>query len=152
SPRIVTLGASLGGLPALSIVLSGLPADFPAPVMVVQHRAASVRDLLPAILERQTDLTVTGARHGDELRPGTVYVAPSDQHLLVDSERSLALSHADRHSRVRPSADLLFTSAAEVFRDQAIGVVLTGRQSDGATGSWAIKAMGGRVLGQCPGT
>jgi two-component system chemotaxis response regulator CheB len=81
-------------------------------------------------------------------RPGTVYLAPPNQHLLIEPDGTLALSSAERHQFARPAADLLFASTAAHYEERAIGVVLTGKQVDGAAGAWAIKARGGRVLAQ----
>ena len=149
---IVAIAASWGGPSAIATVLAGLPADFPAAVAVVQHRSAGYPSFLVDLLGRRTALAVAEAEDGAALRAGMVHVAPPDRHLLVRPGGTMALSRAGRHQFARPSADLLFASAAECHRERAIAVVLTGKQQDGAAGAWAVKAMGGRVLAQDPAT
>jgi two-component system chemotaxis response regulator CheB len=132
----------------LSQVLSVLPADFPAPVVVVQHLDRQHPSHMAEILGRRTCLLVKEARQGDVLSPGTVSIAPPDQHLLVNADATLSLSHAELVHFVRPSADLLFESVAASFKQRALAVVLTGMGSDGAMGVKAIKKMGGTVVVQ----
>lgn len=136
---MVAICASAGGLNALSQVLSGLPADFPVAITVVQHLSSQFPSLLAEILSRRIKVRVKQAESGDLLLPGTVFVAPSDQHLLVNLDSTLSLSHSELVHFVRPSADLLFESAAASFEQQAIAVILTGKGSDGAMGVRAIK-------------
>ncbi len=145
---IVALAASAGGLVALSRVLSGLPAAFPAAVVVVQHLDPRHRSLMAEILSRRTPLEVRQARDGDRLEPGVVFVAPPNRHLLVNPGGKLALTETELVHFVRPSADLLFESVAASYRDRTIAVVLSGTGSDGAMGVQAIKKMGGTVIVQ----
>ena len=145
---IVAMAASAGGLNALTLVLGALPKDFPVAILVVQHLDPRHRSLMAEILGRRTSLTVVEARHGERVRPGTVHVAPPDNHLLVDAEGVLTLTHTELVHFVRPSADLLFESTAASFRDRAVAVVLSGSGSDGAMGVKAIKKMGGTVIVQ----
>ncbi|MEO1133136.1 MAG: chemotaxis protein CheB [Cyanobacteria bacterium J06639_1] len=145
---IVAIATSAGGLNALSQVLSQLPADFPVPIVVVQHLDPRHRSLIADILSRRTGLVVKQAEAGDRLAPGTVYVAPPNRHLLVDPDRTLSLTQSELVHFVRPSADLLFDSVAASHKDRAIAVVLTGTGSDGAMGIEAIKKMGGTAIAQ----
>ena len=145
---IVALAASAGGLAALGAVLSGLPHDFPAALVIVQHLDPRHRSLMADILSRRTKLKVKQAAEGDRLAPGIVYVAPPNRHLLVNSDGSLSLSQTELVHFVRPSADLLFESVAASYKERAIAVVLTGTGSDGAMGVKAIKKMGGTVIVQ----
>jgi two-component system, chemotaxis family, protein-glutamate methylesterase/glutaminase len=149
---LVAIAASWGGPSALVTLLAGLPADFPAAIAVVQHRSGQYPSSLARTLGRQTALSVVDAEDGMAPQPGTVYLAPPDQHLLIEPDGTLTLSSAERHQFARPAADLLFASTAARHRERAIGVVLTGKQQDGAAGAWAIKARGGRVLAQEPAT
>jgi two-component system, chemotaxis family, protein-glutamate methylesterase/glutaminase len=146
--EIVALAASAGGLKALSLVLAALPAGFPAPLVVVQHLDRRRPSLLTEILLRRTALRVEQARTGRRLMPGTVYIAPSDHHLLVNRGGFLSLTQTELVHFVRPSADRMFESTAAVYRDHAIAVVLSGSGVDGATGVRAIKKMGGTVIVQ----
>jgi two-component system, chemotaxis family, protein-glutamate methylesterase/glutaminase len=145
---VVAVAASAGGLRALSDLFAGLPADFPAALVVVQHLDPRHRSLMADILARRTALKVKQAEEADALSPGTVYIAPPNKHLLVNADGTLSLAQSELVHFVRPSADLLFESVAASFRDRAIAVVLTGTGSDGTMGVQAIKKMGGTVLAQ----
>lgn len=149
---VVACGSSAGGLHALRELLSRLPADFPAAVVVVQHLDPRHRSLMAEILARQTRLRVKEAEAGERLAAGTVYTAPPDRHLLVNRDGRLALSESELVHFLRPSADLLFESVAASFRDRAVAVVLSGTGRDGAMGITAIKRTGGTVIAQDPKT
>jgi two-component system chemotaxis response regulator CheB len=144
----VGLAASAGGLAALSHVLSCLPPDFAAPLLVVQHLDPRHRSWLAEILGRRTALNVTQVQGGETIVAGNVYVAPPDHHLLLCRNGELGLSDLARVQHVRPSADLLFTSLAEAWGQGAIAVVLTGTGRDGAAGVLAVKQHGGMVIAQ----
>jgi two-component system chemotaxis response regulator CheB len=146
--EIVAMAASAGGLNALTHVLGALPRDFPVGILVVQHLDPRHRSLMAEILGRRTSLEVVEARHGERVRTGVVHVAPPDNHLLVDAAGVLTLTHTELVHFVRPSADLLFESAAASFRERAVAVVLSGSGSDGAMGVKAVKKMGGTVIVQ----
>jgi len=148
--EIVALAASAGGLAAFSEILSGLPADFPAPVLVLQHLPARHASCLPNLLARVTRLTVLPARDGQELLLGRVYVAPPDRHLLVRPDRTIALSNTERVWFTRPAADPLFESVASSFGSRAVAVILTGKGCDGAQGIRAIRQAGGVTIAQSP--
>ena len=145
---VVALAASAGGLGALNLVFAELPGDFPAALVVVQHLDPRHRSLMAEILGRRTRLRVKQAAEGDELRPGTVFIAPPNRHLLVDPDGTLSLSQTQLVHFVRPSADLLFESVAASYRERALAVVLTGTGIDGTMGVQAIKKMGGTVIAQ----
>jgi two-component system, chemotaxis family, protein-glutamate methylesterase/glutaminase len=144
---VVAIATSAGGLKALSLLLGSLPAEFP-PILVVQHLDPRHRSLMADILSRRTPLKVVEAQEGEALRPGTVFIAPPNRHLLVTPEGNLSLTHTELVHFVRPSADLLFESVAGSFRDRAIAVVLTGTGSDAAMGVRAVKKVGGTVIVQ----
>jgi len=145
---IVALASSAGGLKALSLVVAGLPKNFPLPVVAVQHLDPRHRSLMAKILGRRTQLTVKEAKNGETLSAATMYLAPPDQHLLVNPDYTLSLTHTELVHFVRPSADLLFESVAATFKDRAIAIVLTGSGVDGTMGIRAIKKMGGTVIAQ----
>ncbi len=145
---VVAVTASAGGLTALSQVLSALPADFPAAIVIVQHLDPRHRSLMAEILSRRTPLEVKEAETGIQLTPGAIYIAPPNYHLLVDPDGKLSLSQSELVHFVRPSADLLFESVAASYRDRAIAVVLTGSGSDGSMGVTAVKSTGGTVIAQ----
>ena len=147
--NVVALTASsLGGLKAVSEILSALPADFPAAITIVQPLLPQDSIKLADILTRHTVLEVKQAESGDLLCPGKVYIAPKNKHLLVNADGTLSLSESELVHFVRPSADLLFESVAASFKQRAIAVVLTGIGSDGAMGVQAIKEMGGTTIAQ----
>ena len=146
--EVVGLAASAGGLNALSEVLSALPGDFPAAIVLVQHLDPNHKSLMAEILGRRTGLTVRQAADGDRIAPGGVWVAPPAHHLLVNGDGTLSLTRTELVHFVRPSADLLFESMAAGYRDRAIAVVLTGTGVDGEMGVRAVKKMGGIVIAQ----
>jgi two-component system chemotaxis response regulator CheB len=150
---IVVVGASLGGLRAVSELLDVLPDEVDVPVVLAQHRAPdSERDSLAALLRRHTRRVVVEAGDKDPIRPQHVYVAPPDYHLLVDEEGSFALSTDERVQYARPSVDVLFESAADAYGERTIGIVLTGANADGAAGLLAIRDVGGVAIVQDPAT
>ncbi len=146
--EFVAIGASAGGLHALTTVLCALPGDFPAPIAVVQHLDPRYRSLMAQILGRKTHLLVRDAAAGLHAKPGGVYVAPPDHHLLIEADGTFALTQSDLVHFVRPSIDMLFESLARSFRERAVAVILTGSGNDGAAGVSAIKHMGGTVIVQ----
>jgi two-component system, chemotaxis family, protein-glutamate methylesterase/glutaminase len=145
---VVAVAASAGGLKALTAVLSPLPPSFPAAIVVVQHLDRRHRSLMAEILDRCTALEVRQAEEGDVLCPGTAFIAPPDNHLLVGPDGVLMLSKSALVHFLRPSADRLFESVAASYGDRAIAVVLTGSGSDGSMGVEAVKTMGGTVIAQ----
>ena len=146
---IVAIGASAGGVEALHVVVSALPAHFPAPVLVVQHMDPRHKSMLAGLLARRSQLSVKQASADEEIRPGTVYIAQPDAHLLVRNRRLLLTDTAQVHFS-RPSIDLLFHSVADAYGDRAIAVVLSGSGVDGADGIRAVKAKGGTTVAQNP--
>ena len=146
---VVAIGASLGGLRALQIVLQGLPVGLPASVIVAQHRRADPESRLQWLLSRSCALPVVEPEDKLPLELGQVYLAPSDYHLLVE-RGSLALSVDPPVQFARPSIDVLFESVADAYGPAAVGVMLTSASADGAQGALAIKRSGGRVLVQDP--
>jgi two-component system chemotaxis response regulator CheB len=143
---IVALVASAGGIDALSGVLSALPSDLPASIIVLLHASPDRESLLPDILRRISPLDVEVARDGEVLAPGRVIVAPAGRHLLITGDLRAALITSGAFPPSRPSADLLFTTLATAAGPRAIAVVLSGKGHDGATGATAIHRFGGTVL------
>jgi two-component system, chemotaxis family, protein-glutamate methylesterase/glutaminase len=146
---IVVVGASAGGVQALQTLIAGLPATFPAAVLIVLHIPAHTPSQLHTILARAGALTITSAEDGDAIVPGRVYVAPTDRHLLVEGER-IRVTRGPKENRVRPAVDVLFRSAAYAYGPRVIGIVLSGMLDDGTAGLWAIKDRGGIALVQSP--
>ena len=146
---IVALGTSWGGLMAMSQLLGALPADFSIPIAIVQHRGRDSDKLLTQLLQDATPLAVCEIEDKDLLEPGKVYVAPANYHLLIERGYfSLTVEEPVRYSR--PSIDVMFISAADTYGKEAIGVVLTGANEDGARGLAHIVKRGGKALIQAP--
>ena len=147
---VIAMAASVGGLKALSVILSGLPADFPAAIAIVMHLSPLHKSILAEILSSRTHLVVKQAHTGDILGLGRVFIAPPNHHLLVTEGGRLELSSAvaAKVNYARPSAEPLFVSVAAVYQQRAIAVVLTGGDGDGSFGVQIIKEQGGMVIAQ----
>jgi two-component system chemotaxis response regulator CheB len=145
----IVIGASAGGVQALSRLVSDLSADLPAAVFVVLHVAADAPSLLPEILGRDSSLPVAHAIDGEPIKWGRVYVARPDHHLIIERE-SVRLVHGPKENLHRPSIDTLFRSAARWAGPRAIGVILTGARDDGKVGMRALKQRGGIAIVQDP--
>lgn len=149
--EIVVIGASYGGLSALQVLLPELSQDFPLPVVVVQHRRKDVDDGLCEYMRKHSHLPLNEPNDKEKVEPGRVYLAPRDYHLLIE-ESIFALSTESPVGFARPSIDVLFESAADVYHERIIGVILTGANRDGASGLARIKALGGMAVVQDPQT
>ena len=145
----MVIGASHGGLSALQLILPELAPDFPLPVVVVQHRKKDGDDGLCEYLKKRSRLPLTEPDDKEKVEPGRVYLAPRDYHLLIE-ESIFALSTESPVAFARPSIDVLFESAADIYRDRIIGVILTGSNQDGAKGLAKIKSWGGLAVVQEP--
>jgi two-component system chemotaxis response regulator CheB len=149
--ELIVIGCSLGGMNALTVILGALPGTFPVPIAIVQHRYRTSNESLPAYFRRHVTLNVVDADDKQWIRPGNVYLAPANYHLLVEEgEFSLSVDEAVAYSR--PSIDVLFESAADAYREKVVAVVLTGANADGARGAARIKQSGGIVIVQDPET
>ena len=147
---VLAVASSAGGITALGVVLGALPIGLPIPVLVVQHLDPRHETVIAHVLARGAQLPVKLAEAGELARPGTIYVAPPNRHLLVGAGGLLALSDSELVHFVRPSADLLFESLAGAYGARAIACVLTGTGKDGAMGVTAVKSRGGTVIAQDP--
>src|SRR5687767_5254002 len=145
----IVVGASAGGVQALTELVEGLPADLNAAVFIILHIPADAPSLLPGILRRTSKLPVDHAKNNEPITRGTIYVAPPDHHLLIDKGH-VRLVHGPKENLHRPSIDALFRSAARWTGPRTIGVVLTGARDDGAAGMYAIKQRGGISIVQDP--
>jgi two-component system chemotaxis response regulator CheB len=150
--RAVAIGASAGGVQALSELLPALPAGSRAAVFVVLHLPRDRPSLLVDVFSRKCELDVREAEDKEPVRPGTVYFAPPNYHLLVDPGPQLALSADDLVHHSRPSIDVLFDSAAQVYREHLLGIILSGANEDGAEGLAAVHDAGGVTVVQEPQT
>lgn len=148
----VVIGASAGGVQALSVLLPALPPKTAAAFFVVLHLPRDRPSLLAEVFARKCSLDVREAQDKEPVAPGTVYFAPTNYHLLLDHGPQLALSADDLVHHSRPSIDVLFESAADVYRNRLLGIILTGANEDGAQGLAAVHDAGGITIVQDPGT
>lgn len=147
----LVVGVSTGGPTALSTILRGLPADLAAPVLMVQHMPAVFTTRLAERLDRICPLPVTEAAAGEPILPGRVYLAPGGLHMAVDRSPDgvvIDIHDGPRENSCRPAADVLFRSAARVYGDRLLALVLTGMGQDGLQGAEVVHAAGGSVLAQ----
>lgn len=147
--NVAVVGASAGGVEALSSLVRGLPADVPLAVVAVLHLPTGANSRLAEILGRAGPLEAAQAEHGQAIREGTVTVAPPDYHLVISDERLFLLDGA-RENGFRPAIDPLFRSAARALGPRVIGVILSGTMDDGAAGLAAIRSFGGATVVQHP--
>jgi two-component system chemotaxis response regulator CheB len=148
----VVIGGSAGAFNALRVLLPALPGGLALPVMVVIHLPPDRPSAIADIFRRTGAVGVKEADDKEALAPGTVYFAPPGYHLLVEADRSLALSADEAVHHSRPSIDVLFESAADAFGDRLLGVVLSGANEDGAAGLKAVVDGGGQAIVQAPET
>lgn len=150
SVDLVVLGISTGGPQALKRLIPQLPEDFPVPVVMVMHMPVGYTEMYAAKLNEQSRLEVREAAQGDEIKPGRVFLAPAGRHLsFIRKSNGTVITHLDARpfdSLHRPSVDVLFQSAAEVYGNRVLGVVMTGMGSDGKQGAAWIKSQGGLVF------
>ncbi len=153
--ELIAIGCSMGGMHALQTIFASLTPDFPVPIVAVQHRYKTSNETLPAYFRRHSELEVVDATDKQWVKPGRVYLAPADYHLLVSREKEhgeLSLSVDAKVGYSRPSIDILFESAADAYREALVAVVLTGANDDGARGAKHVKRQGGFVIAQDPAT
>ncbi len=148
----IVIGASAGGTKALLKIVPELPPKSCPPVMVVRHVREGSDFHLPDVLDQKSGVLVKEAYDKEPIHPGTVFMAPPGYHLLVEEDGTLALSTESKVCNARPSVDVLFESAAKVFEDKLVGIILTGANSDGSRGLKEIKAFGGLTIVQDPAT
>jgi two-component system chemotaxis response regulator CheB len=148
----IVIGASAGGIEALTVVLPALPAGLRPSVFIVLHLPRDKPSMLAEIFARKCALPVREAEDKDEVAPGTVYFAPNNYHLLVDKGPQISLSVDDPVHHSRPSIDVLFESAVEIYGERLLGIILSGANDDGASGLAAIHDAGGLTIVQSPQT
>lgn len=151
-PKLLVIGGSAGSLEVLLQILPELKPEWPLAVIIVLHRKTDSDTLLSELLSTKTSLSVKDAEEKDVLIPGCMYVAPSDYHLLIEPDGSLTLDASEKVHYSRPSIDVTFMSAAEVFGSRLSCLLLSGANVDGAEGLQAVQELGGFTAVQDPGT
>jgi two-component system chemotaxis response regulator CheB len=147
--NVITIGTSAGGVEALRCLFSLLPGDVPAAIALVLHRSPVFESRLPLVLGRRTRLRVVEPADGEPFKPGSIYVAPRDQHMLLENG-VLRLHRGPKEHGTRPAIDPLFRSAAEAYGERVVGVLLSGLGDDGVPGLVEIKKAGGLSIVQDP--
>lgn len=148
--QIVVIGASAGGIPAIQAILSGLPTDFMPPIIIVLHRLKNTDTSLKSVFESYTNIKIKEADDKEYIRPNTIYLAPANYHLLIEDDKRLSLTYSEMVNFSRPAIDITFDCAADVYKYDAVGILLTGANKDGAEGLRAIENVGGKVIVQDP--
>jgi two-component system, chemotaxis family, protein-glutamate methylesterase/glutaminase len=146
---IIVIGASAGGIEPLLEIIRNLPADLPAAILVAVHVWPRAESALPRMLKRAGPLPAVHARHGDPIERGKIYVAPPDHHLLAQPKH-LCLAKGPHPNLYRPTIVPLFCTAARVYRNRVVGVLLSGALDDGVAGLFAIRLRGGVTIVQDP--
>ena len=146
--KVIGIASSTGGPSALAAVLGDLPADYPLPILVVQHVSPGFTTGLVEWLGSVTKMPVDVADYGDKLKPGTIVFAPDDYHLQVTRSGEIELSHSPAYKGLRPSANPLFEALAQYYGKKALGIVLTGMGDDGANGIELLHHAGGLTIAQ----
>jgi len=146
----IVIGVSAGGISALSTILPQLPGNFPLPVIIVQHISPNTDNFMVNHFNHICQLKVKEADEKESIQPGTVYFAPPNYHLLVETDFTFSLSVEERVNFSRPSIDVLFESAADAWHTGLIGIILTGASTDGSKGMRIIKKRGGYTIAQDP--
>jgi len=149
--EVVVMGVSAGGLKTMAELLRGLSSDLPVPLVLVQHTAAE-NDLSTYIesLKKHCSLSIKIADEKEMMIPGYLYVAPANYHLQIESNRSFSLNADEKIKFCRPSIDVLFETAAYIFQEKAVAIILTGANDDGTDGMKIIKKYGGYTIAQDP--
>ena len=146
--KLVAIGTSTGGPVALPKVLTRLPANFPAPILLVQHMPGTFTSAFAERLDKLCQITVKEAEDGDTLRPGVALLAPGGQQMMLDARGTVRILPGDERLNYKPSVDVTFGSAARAFQDKVLAVVLTGMGADGREGARMLKQAGSTVWAQ----
>ncbi len=153
--NIVVIGTSVGGPKTLKSILKKIPKDFPCPILIVQHLDSHFMNIFAQSLNKLCEIEVKVAENGEKILPGKVYLSPGNQHMEIivkQKKPCIRTFEGERINFVIPSADVLFESAAKIFKNRAMGVILTGLGRDGAAGLKSIKEAGGETIAESPET
>lgn len=150
--ELIVIGGSSGSLDVLLTIFALLNRSFTIPIIIVLHRNKNADTNLIKVLSTKINLKVKEADEKEPIRPGNIYLAPPDYHLLIEKDRTLSLDISEKVQYSRPSIDVTFQSAADVYKSKLLGIILSGANSDGAAGLASIKKNGGSVIVQDPAT
>ncbi|MCC9135107.1 chemotaxis protein CheB [Pontibacter silvestris] len=150
TPELIVIGGSWGGIQASLSILKGLPANYKIPIVLVLHRLRSMEGELQHIYEKKLALKVEEIEEKEEIKACHVYLAPANYHVLIEKDRTFSLDVSELENYSRPSIDVTFTSAVEVFDENMIGILLSGANKDGSSGLQAIRNAGGITIIQDP--
>ncbi|HEY6900310.1 MAG TPA: chemotaxis protein CheB [Puia sp.] len=148
--KLLVVGGSAGSLSVILALLSAIGVDFPVPVIIVLHRSGGFESSLEELLSTRTGLEIKEVEEKEALRSGFVYICPADYHVLLETDGTFSLDYSERVHFSRPSIDVTFRSAAEVYGPGVIGVLLSGGNADGAEGLAYIQELGGITIVQDP--
>lgn len=146
----IFIGGSAGSLDVLLKVLPRLKEDIEFAIIIVLHRKPGIDGLLVELLSSRTRIPVKEIEEKVKVEPGFIYLAPSDYHLLIERNATFSLDHSEKVNYSRPSIDVAFESAADMYKEKLVGLLLSGANADGVAGLLRIKKLGGRVIIQHP--
>lgn len=150
--ELVIIGGSAGSLPVILTMLKNLDESIKFAIVIVIHRKASALNILPTLLEQVSHIPVTEIEDKTEIESNNIYLAPADFHVLFDDKKIMSLDRSEKLNFSRPSVDISFGSAGEVFRENLLAILLSGANSDGVEGMKLIKKMNGKIWIQDPDT
>jgi two-component system chemotaxis response regulator CheB len=146
--KLIVIGGSAGSLLAVFQIIQSLEPGFPFPLLLVLHRQSGNESMLTELLSGKSTLTAREIEEKDLIEPGYIYICPADYHVLIETDESFSLDSSEKIHHSRPSLDVVFSSAADVFKERLVGIVLSGANRDGATGLSYIKEKGGVTMVQ----
>lgn len=150
--RALIIGGSAGSLDVLLEVFPSLKPSINFPIIIVVHRKTGNESLLISLLQKRTNLKIYEAEEKISMKPGCVYIAAADYHLLIEQNESFSLDHSEKINYSRPSIDVTFQSAAEIFKHNLVCILLSGSNADGAIGLKTVSRFGGKTIVQNPET
>ncbi|WP_312079159.1 chemotaxis protein CheB [Chryseobacterium sp.] len=151
-PELLLIGGSAGSLHVIMEMLKNIDFSLHFPIVIVVHRKAYSTSVLPVLLQQFTDIEVLEIEDKTDLKSNKIYIAPADYHLLFENTKTVSLDSSEKMNYSRPSIDVTFRSAAEIFGSKMIAVLLSGANSDGVEGLKYIKKNGGKIWIQNPET
>ncbi len=150
--KVIVIGGSAGSLDVLLDITSLLPSMLKAVIIIVLHRRSDSESILEKLLSYKTQISVSEVEDKEPIRPGHIYIAPGDYHLLIENENTFSLDYSEKVSYSRPSIDVTFESAAQTFKERLLAVLLSGANADGTEGLGVVKEYGGYSIVQNPET